>query len=206
MEVASNKNLCKNCEYRNVCQQPCKKVENILRDNNRVMEKFYENMIIVYPKGHEVHFSDMNENQISQFSTEDNIPWSSGDFRLTKTRVFVERFFNKTPCKALAERYGVKENTIVCMYKQALEQIQRLIQVLDARKAGIKAMKPDRFTDDEKFFLLHYIFGFTQIEIARMFNRDKSVINEKIKRLGDRYAKLFAGKQVARGAKVIASS
>jgi hypothetical protein len=197
MEAVSNKEFCANCEDRDICQTPCKPVQTLLWVDNRIMERTYENVVVVYPKQEEIHFSTLEERQINHFSDTDTVPWSSGDFRLTKTRVFVERFFNKTPCKVLAERYGVKENTIVCMYKQAVEQIQRLIQVLDARKEGIKAMKPDRFTDDEKFFLLHYVFGFTQIEIARMFKRDKNVINQKIKRLGDKYEKLFAGQQVA---------
>ncbi|WP_319524660.1 hypothetical protein [uncultured Desulfosarcina sp.] len=83
------------------------------------------------------------------------------------------------------------ENTIVSMYKQSVEQIERLVEVMDARKEGIKAMKPDRFTEDQKWFLLAHVFGFPQAEVARMFGKHKDTVNKKVKRLADRYAGLF---------------
>ena len=124
------------------------------------------------------------------------VPWSSGDFRLTKTTVFVERFFNKIPCKELAERFDVKENTIISMYRQAIEQLERIIKALDARREGLKATKSGRFTDDQKFFLLTCVFGFSQTEIAKMFGRDRNMVNKKVKRLSDKYAALFAGQEI----------
>jgi len=63
----------------------------------------------------------------------------------------VERFFNKVPCKELAERFGVKENTIICIYKQAVEQLEKMIRAMDARREGLKATKSYHFTDDQKF-------------------------------------------------------
>ena len=111
---------------------------------------------------------------------------------MRKTTVFVERFFNKVPCKVLADRFGVKENTIVCIYAQAVEQLERIIETLDARKEGIKAMKPEKFTEDQKFFLLCCVFGFTQTEVAKMFRRNRDTVNHKVKRLADQYGAAFA--------------
>jgi len=161
-----------------------------------VMERHFPDKIVCYPQNKEVHFSGLKDYQIDAFSNADSVPWSSGDFRLTHTAVFVERFFNKVPCKELAERFDVKENTIVCMYKQAVKQVKRIIKALDSRREGIKATKSDRFTDDQKFFLLACVFGFSQVEIAKMFGRHRNVVNKKVKRLSDKYKALFAGQEI----------
>ena len=183
---------CGECEKRDRCTQPCDEVNSLLWTGNRVMERQHQaDRIVCYPRGKEVHFSELENLDIEDLS--DIFPWSSADCRLTKTAVFVERFFNKTPCRELAERFGVKENTIVCMYAQAVEQLERIIGILDARREGIKAMKPGKFTEDQKFFLLVAVFGFSQAEVARMFRKHKDVVNHKVKRLSDRYGAAFAG-------------
>jgi DNA-directed RNA polymerase specialized sigma24 family protein len=103
----------------------------------------------------------------------------------------VERFFNKTPCKDIAERFDVKENTIVRMYAMAVKQLEQIIERLDARKAGIKAMAPDKFKEDEKWFMLHAVFGFTQNEIAEMFGKNRNLVGKRVKRMSDKYLGLF---------------
>jgi len=186
---------CDTCAKREECKKPCQEVVKLLWADNRIMERHYIDRIVCYPRNGEVHFTELEERQIEDFSTDDVIPWSSEDLRLRKTTVFVERFFNKVPCKVLADKFGVKENTIVCMYKQAVEQIEKLIEVLDSRREGIKAMKPDIFSDDQKYFLLCCIFGFSQAEVARMFGKDKDMVNKKVKRLRDKYEELFESKK-----------
>jgi len=188
----NKKTICEKCEKRDRCKKSCDKVNALLWKDNRVMEKKAYNRIVTYPKKNEVRFSEISQEQIDNFTTMDVIPWSSGDLRLRKTIVFVERFFNKTPCKVLADRFGVKENTIVCMYQQAVEQLEKIVEKMDSRKEGIKAMKADRFTEDQKFFLLSHVFGFPQAEVARMFKRNRDAVNKKVKRLCDKYEALFA--------------
>jgi len=156
------------------------------------MEKKAYNRIVTYPKKNEVRFSEISQEQIDNFTTSDVVPWASGDLRLRKTIVFVERFFNKTPCKVLADRFGVKENTIVCMYQQAVEQLEKIVEKMDSRKEGIKAMKADKFNEDQKYFLLVAVFGFSQAEVARMFRRNKDTVNKKVKRMSDRYEAVFS--------------
>jgi transposase len=160
------------------------------------MERHFSDRIEVYPQHvKEVQFSEIEDSQLDKFSTADVIPWSSGDFRLRKTIVFVERFFNKVSCKELAERFDVKENTIVCMYAQALEHVERIIEALDARREGLKAIKADRFTEEQKYFLLTSVFGFSQAEVARMFKRNRDKVNTTVKHMADRFEALFSGQE-----------
>jgi len=156
------------------------------------MERQGRNIIVSYPLNHEVRFSEITQEQIENFSNEDVMPWNTDALRLRKTVVFIERFFHKTPCKVLADRFGVKENTIVCMYQQAVEQLEKIVEKLDARKEGLKALKPDRFTLDQKLFLLCHVFGFSQVEAAKMFNKNRDAVNKRVKRLCDKYEALFA--------------
>lgn len=187
---------CNNCQEREQCQTPCKAVKSILWANNHVMERHFPDRIEVYPQHvKEVQFSEIEDSQLDKFSTADVIPWSSGDLRLRKTSVFVERFFNKVSCKELAERFGVKENTIVCIYAQALEHVERIIKALDARKEGMKATKADRFTEEQKYFLLTSVFGFSQAEVARMFKRDRNRVNLIVKSMADRFETFFSGQE-----------
>lgn len=185
--------VCEACEKRSECRTPCKTVNAILWHENRVMERHFGDHIVCYPMHGEVHFSELKDHQLDQFSIDDVIPWSSEDRKLRKTTVFIERFFHNVPCRELAERFGVKENTIVCMFKQAVESVEKIIEALDSRREGLKATKSGRFTDDQKLFLLVGIFGFSQTEVARMFNRDRDMVNQKVKRMSDRYGALFSG-------------
>jgi len=186
--------LCNKCEKRYNCNTPCKAVNAILWKDNRVMERHFGDVIVCYPQRKEVHFSEITQQQIDEFSEKDVIQWSSGNAKLKKTAVFIERFFNNVPCKVLAEKYGVKENTIVCIYSQAIESLEKIINALDSRKEGLKACKSDRFTDDQKFFLLTNVFGFSGVEVGEMFNMDHKRVSMKVKRMADKYEKLFSSK------------
>jgi len=158
------------------------------------MEKHFEDHIEVYPQHvWEIQFSGMKDHIVDDFSLDDVVPWSSEDRKLRKTTVFIERFFNKVPCKDLAERFGVKENTIVCMYAQAVESICKILNAMDARREGLKATKSSRFTDDQKMFLLVAVFGFNAVEVAAMFDKDRKIVSRKIKLMADKYRAAFAG-------------
>ena len=187
---------CDDCSHFDTCKKLCDAVNKILWENNRVMERHFRNAIICYPVNEEVHFSEITEQQIDEMSTDDVIPWSSGEYRLRQTQVFVDRFFNKIPCKDIAERFGVKENTIVCMYKTAVEQLNQIVEKLDAKK-NLGRATIDRFTEEQKWFLLHAVFGFTQIEIAEMFGKKKQFVNKRVKRMSDKYGALFQEKAIS---------
>lgn len=194
---------CTSCDKRGQCVTPCKPVNAYLWKDNHVMEKHYNDHITVFPGSmHERQFCELTDKQLNEMSETDTIPWSSENFRLKKTKVFVERFFNKVPCKELAERYRVKENTIVCMYAQAVEQVQKIVEVLDARRFGVKATKGTRgakFTEDQKYFLLVNVFGFSGHEVARLYNLDQQIVNLKVKHLTEKYRDAFNGLTVKSG-------
>lgn len=183
---------CNGCKTRDECVKPCREVNKILWQDNQVMEKHYENRIVCYPMKKEIQFSGITAEKLDSFSEKDVVPWSSGDLRLKKTAVFVERFFNHVSCKELAERFGVKENTIVCMYAQAVEQLEKMIEAMDARREGLKATQKSKFTDDQKMFLLTQIFGFNGYEVAKIFGKDHKVVSARVKRMTDKYSPLFS--------------
>lgn len=187
------KTLCEACQGRCQCKTPCKPVNDILWKDNHVYERHYPDAIVVFPPKKEVHFSAIEENKLDEISNEDAIPWSSGDYELTQTRVFIEKFFNKARTCELAERFGVKESVISTMYANALEQIEKIVGLLDLRASGIKNLKPDRFTEDQKMFLLVYVFRFNAAEVAEMFHHSANYISGKLRRMADKYADAFLG-------------
>jgi hypothetical protein len=158
------------------------------------MERQGETTITCYPQRNEIHFCELKDYEIDKISA--GIPWTSADLRLRKTIIFVERFFKRVPCKELADRYGVNENTIASIYKQAAEHVERIITALDARREGLKATKSDKFNIDQKMFLLANIFGFNGAEVAKMFNMDHKVVCMRVKRLADKYQKGFDSLEV----------
>lgn len=187
--------LCKTCgDYAN-CRKTCKPVNAILWKDNNVYERHYEDSIVVFPPKHEVHFSAFADYKVDEFESTD-FPWSSGDYKLRQTTVFIEKFFNKTTTSELAERFGVKESVISTMYKNCLDQIEKIVGLLDLRASGIKNLKPDRFTDDEKMFLLVYVFRFNAAEVAQMFHHSANYISLKLSRMADKYAALFAQQNI----------
>lgn len=192
---------CGTCETRERCTKPCPAVNAILWEDNCVMERHHQDAIVVYPQRGQVHMSALSPAQLDGLSDDHPPPWSSTDRRLTKTAVFIERFFHKTPCKELAERFGVEENTIVCIYAQAVEQLGRIVAALDARREGLKATKASPFTEDQRVFLLVCVFGYSRAEVARMFGLDHDRVCQRVKRLVDRYGKLFVEERTAEAGK-----
>ncbi|MEN6622628.1 MAG: hypothetical protein ABFD50_13885, partial [Smithella sp.] len=57
---------------------------------------------------------------------------------------------------------------------------------------GMRAMKPQRFTDEQKMFLLTHVFYFTQTEVAEMFGLDHRKVSQIVKRMADKYQALFS--------------
>lgn len=77
------------------------------------------------------------------------------------------------------------------MFKQAVESIEKIVEAMDASREGLKACKSDHFTEDQKLFLLVSIFGFSGVEVGRMFNQDHKRVSLKVKRMSDKYAAAF---------------
>jgi DNA-directed RNA polymerase specialized sigma24 family protein len=71
----------------------------------------------------------LSEKRQDEVSGIESLPWKATDHRIKQTTVFIERFFNGTPYKELAERFEVKENTVVCMYRQGGVRVERLMKM-----------------------------------------------------------------------------
>lgn len=192
--------LCDKCENRESCKTPCDEVNKILWKENHVYERHYDNSIVVFPPKKEVHFSALDDYQLEEISNSDAFPWSSGDYKLRQTNVFIEKFFNRTSTSELAERYGVRASVISTMYENCLQKIEQILSLLDLRASGIKNLKPDRFTEDEKMFLLVHIFRFNAAEVAEMFHHGKDYTSGKLRRMADKYKALFNGNENAQNA------
>lgn len=190
------KTICETCEKRESCKTPCKEVNNILWKDNHVYERYYPDSICVFPPFREVHFSAVNDYEVEDFSTDDTFPWSSESTKPDKATIFVERFFKKTPRKELAERFGTTEQYIDIIFTKSKYAIEKIVKILAARKEGIKAAKLDRFTEDQKYFLLVDVFGFTGKEVAEMFKKSRPTINKKVNRMREKYTELFSGQEI----------
>ena len=185
--------FCGTCQNREHCQTPCKAVNKILDKDNRYFEKPAGAVIICYPGNHrEVQFASLKDYEADQFSTDDVVPWNLGGCNLRQTSVFIEHFFNKISYRELADRMESNEDTIESMYYRALERIDAIIKVIDSRDEGIKKVRKGKFTDAQKFFLLVCVFGFNRAEVARIFNRDKNTVCDRVKEMEKKYAALFA--------------
>ena len=66
---------CLKCENREYCVTPCKIVNDLLWDDNRVMERHFEDIIVCYPQHREVHFSELKKHVLDKFSEDDVIQW-----------------------------------------------------------------------------------------------------------------------------------
>jgi len=185
--------LCENCEKRNQCTTPCKAVNAILWDQNQVYERHYNDSIVVFPPFREVHFSAVNDYEIEDFSNEDAFPWSSENCELRKTAVFIDRFFNRMSYEEMSEKYCAPINTLRSAYFKCVSRLEETISVLDTRREGIKAVmkQKDVFSEDQKYFLLVDVFGFTGKEVAEMFKKSRPTINKKVNRMREKYTELF---------------
>lgn len=64
------------------------------------------------------------------------------------------------PCKMDADKLDVKDNTVVTTYRNAVDCLLRVLDILDAQRFGYKALTNRHFNDDQKWFLMHDVFGF----------------------------------------------
>jgi len=157
----------------------------ILRAGNRaVMERRFKDRIVFYAQGREINFGALDEFKPDHFTYDDTQDlFRSGKARLKRTAVFIDRFFYKRSIQDLAEKYGVKKNTIACMYRDAVNQINKILDILDQRRKGLKAVSHrNRLSDDEKYFLLIHVFGFSCSEVAEMMEISPKALTQRMNR------------------------
>jgi len=159
----------------------------------RVFEKQLGDKIVIYPRREEINFSSLGEDhkQLEDFIEEEAAILRSDAAKLTKTAVFIERFFHKTPIQELAERIGCKENTIVCHYREALKTLEKVLAAMDARQEGLKQARKHQFTDEQRLFMMVYCLGFSIREAAKLMGLNVFVAGKRARRLREKYMDAF---------------
>jgi DNA-directed RNA polymerase specialized sigma24 family protein len=152
--------------------------------------------LVLFPRREEINFASLGEDhkQLEDFTEDEKAVLRTDALRLTKTAVFIERFFHKTPIAELAERTGAKPNTISCQYKQALKTLEKVLAAMDARQEGLKQARKHQFTDEQRLFMMVYCLGFSIVEASKIMDLNVHVAGERARRLRDKY--MFAFKEV----------
>jgi len=65
------------------------------------------------------------------------------------------------------------------------------LETMDAKRVGRRALSDKHFTDDQKWFLMRDVFGFSSQDIAQMAGMSLSRVNVRIKRVRDKYKEMF---------------
>lgn len=203
-----NAGICDKCLNRKHCRKPCYFVEQSLRSECVLLmeDKRSDNTTVVYSKWNETRLSDfmpddeqlenskymaVDPDQEKRLIPEDEVPITPKQLR---TKVFYERFFRGTPNKELADSLGIAENYCSAIYAEARKRVLAVVEALDGRDYGLTNVQKSKysFTDDEKWFLLSKVFGFSITEVSRMPGTPSlATLKVKIGRLYNRYRGCF---------------
>jgi predicted DNA-binding protein YlxM (UPF0122 family) len=186
---------CASCDTRPECSSMCDSLKQEMKKVGQVMERHGKNTITVYPSfWREVQASCMGEAQCNRISNDDAMPYRTDFIKQVKTGIFIERFFNKLPVSEIAEKYEISEQAVRQNYHDAVETVCKIIDVMETRRSGINGLKHRvNFSDKEKFFLLTYVFGFTNQEVADMFGKHRANVSRETRAIADKYREAFDG-------------
>ncbi|WP_419655436.1 uncharacterized protein Dvar_45180 [Desulfosarcina variabilis str. Montpellier] len=200
--------ICEKCLNRHHCKKPCFFVEQALRSEMALLmeDKRGENTTVVYSMWNETRLSDfmpedeqlenskymaVEPDQERRLIPEDEVPITPKQLR---TKIFYERFFRGKPNKELAEELGISTNYCSAIYAESRKRVLAVVEALDGRDYGLTNVQKSKysFTDDEKYFLLAKVFGFSVREISRMPGTPAlGTLKVKIKRLYDQYRQKY---------------
>jgi DNA-directed RNA polymerase specialized sigma24 family protein len=211
--------ICTKCPHRNRCDQPCRPVHLYLSEvtDAKIFEKTVttkegETITIMYSglwkEENEAcrvgEYHDVRPGQEGKpsnpdqaiMSTEAESPFADFKPTLKQTGIFIDRFFRGWSYEDLAVKYGLKSRVVACqIYNQAARRVLEVLEHLDksryreySRKEATK--RSEDLPPATRYFLLNQLFGFSPSEIARMVDRDSSVVSKLIIRFSD---KLRAG-------------
>jgi hypothetical protein len=211
--------ICTKCPHRNRCDQPCRPVHLYLSEvtNAKIFEKTVttkegETITIMYSglwkKENEAcrvgEYHDVRPGQEGKpskpdqaiMSTEAESPFADFKPTLKQTGIFIDRFFRGWSYKDLAVEYSLKSPQGAShIYNQAVRRILEVLERLDKAKyreywRKEAAQRSEELPPATRYFLLNRLLGFNPSEIARMVDRDSSVVSKLIIRFSD---KLRAG-------------
>jgi len=166
---------CLDCEKADSCKRMCQKLKALVESKNGCSEIHSEDAVTILPeKGNIRNFTSKpayGELENREFG----VSFNTDGLNLSLTTVFVEYFFKRRPLKDIAEDMGVGSKTVHSTFTKAVERINTIISVLDARQSALKyTYRLSQYSDDEKAFLLTHIFGFTPHEVADLLGGKKA--------------------------------
>lgn len=194
--------LCKTCPKRDTCREPCPALNSAI-NAGRLMEKYYDDRIELFPfDNREIHVSSLGEENLNDDGTPkgEALKLSTDGIKTSKTKIFVEHFFNKRDFKEISDELEAKEKTVREYYRLAIQNIERTIAVLEKKQVGVFYVKKGRlnqFSERDKCFLLHYIFGFTVKETAEILGMTKKMAQTRVLNQRDKYETMLHLEQTA---------
>jgi len=189
--------FCRDCESYAHCRNACLKLQREIKQPGAFYEKVdYENdRIIMFKHGPEQNTTafDENDRPLEQYSTEEALQLNTDAFELTQSQIFFEVFFNRRTYEDVADCLGIPVAHVIRYYNEACKRIEQVAAAMDRRNSGLKkATAHKQLTEQQKAFLLVYIYGFSFAECARIFGKNKKTIQVKARYLFDKYMHAFA--------------
>jgi hypothetical protein len=166
----------------------------------RFYEKDLPDSIVMFNDHGSLRFSDLGKTEntmnIAIENMDEPLELITDSIELNKVFVFVERFFNRREFADIADQLNLTEHCVRDHWDRAVRDIEVLIQVLDTRGHATKQMRKktarwNKFTRDEKAFLLMDIFGFNTMETAEILGFNPNLIHRIARRLEIKYRAAF---------------
>ena len=149
----------------------CDKLKSII-EKDGYFERYTQDIITVLPeKGRFSNFTSVCE-EIDFDNREYKVVFDNSELTVNTAKIFVEYFFKRRSLRDIADNYGLAETTTHNEFKRAIEQINKIIMIMQARKSAFKhAQRLSYYSDPEKAFLLSHCFGFSTEEVANILGR-----------------------------------
>ncbi len=206
MEISTNEipeaylGVCSECTHFDKCKSPCRPIRMMLDHKSAAPfeRQIRGDITIVFPQYMQTRKSELLSLDTEKsrkpveaiFSTVQDSPFLSAELKkpkLQQTSVFIDRFFNKMPFEAMAEKYGVTVKTVENEFENARKRIHIILKRIDDEERAGQVVKSSegRMTTQVKAFLLYHLFGLTITQIARILGVTKSTVLSHIQRVND---------------------
>jgi len=205
--------VCSKCPHKNDCKKPCEPVRYYLYDGeSTAMEKIRGRdeqgraILVNYGFNHEVEvrFSELEDSQSKQGKEKDFVekkilniqdsPFQSFEPQFLQTKIFIDRYLKGMSFEDIGKKHDISTKAAASISTSSKMRFLNLMRKFDTRQEGIKALNHKKYTllDEQKFFLLNKVFGFTAREISAMFGGiDMKYISAAVGSLFKQYQKYF---------------
>jgi len=188
---------CRDCDKRESCNTLCRAIQLAIHEPGAVYER---GNAVMPERNNVIQFSVLGAHALEQgdpdtFTEEDRLQLNSDALELRSSVVFFEHFFNGTSLSELAERMNTSYGNVWLMYREACERIEFLATMLDLRMAAMKLARKgnlNKFSYDQKVFLLSHVFGFSLKEVSTILGQySQAWVKRKAQRMEKKYRAAF---------------